>query len=121
VPLGEPHVLLGLVERFDASMFLLERRLAALGGAFDGSVARRHNVGPGSFELPPELVEGLRERNRADFELHARVSAAMDAELARVDPDGSGLAEHRRRCAERARSPNPFLGLDPARWTYLDG
>lgn len=122
VPLGEPHVLIGLVERFDESMFLLERRLSALGCAFDGSVARRHNVGaPGSFELPPAMVDELRERNRADFALHERVGAAMDAELARVDPDGSGLADHRRRCAERARSPNPFLGLEPARWTYLDG
>ena len=122
VPLGQPHVLIGLVERFEASMFLLERRLAALGCAFDGSVARRHNVGPAdSFELPSALVDELRERNRSDFELLERVAAAMDAELARVDPDGSGLADHRRRCAERSRSPNPFLGLDPARWTYLDG
>lgn len=122
VPLGEPHVLIGLVERFGESMFLLERRLAALGCVFDGSVSRRHNVGsPESFVLPPELVDDLCERNRADFALHERVAAAIDAELARVDPDGSGLADHRRRCVERARSPNPFLGLDPACWTYLDG
>lgn len=124
VPLGAPHVLIGLVERFADSMFLLERRLAAVGVAFDGSVAAAHNVGRGDGpQLEDEALVDLRLRNREDYELYDRVGEALDAELAAVDPDGDGRAEHRARCEARTGRTGrteAYLGIGPTGWTYLD-
>lgn len=121
VPLGAPHVLIGLVERFADSMFLLEHRLRAVGHAFDGSVGAAQNVGQGDEpELDGAALAWLREQNALDYELYARVAAQLDAELAAVDPDGSGRAEHLRRCAARCGQAEAYLGLAPELWTYLD-
>lgn len=121
VPLGAGHVLIGLVERFEDSMFLLERRLAAHGCEFDGSYARAHNVGTNPLrELPDATIGELRERNAEDYELVRKVESALDGELAAVDPDGAGRADFRRRCAARAAIDEPYLGVDPGEWTYLD-
>lgn len=121
VPLGAPRVLIGLVERFADSMFLLEHRLRAVGCAFDGSVGAAQNVGSGDApQLDPAAMARLREQNALDYELYARVGAAMDAELLAVDADGSGRAEHRRRCERRAGEKETYLGVGPTGWTYLE-
>jgi hypothetical protein len=121
VPLDSSHVLIGLVERFDDSMFLLERRLAALGCAFDGSHGHACNVGSGPLhELPADTLQQLRERNVEDYELVRRVGCALDAELEAVDPDGSGRAEFRARCRARAAIEEPYLVPDPSGWIYLE-
>lgn len=121
VPLGEPHVLIGLVERFADAMFLLERRLQAVGCAFDGSTGARQNIGKGEApDLPEATLQRLRELNADDYTLYARVGAAMDRELAAVDPDGKGRAEHARRAAARAGRKEPYLGVPPPKWTYLE-
>jgi len=121
VRLGEPHVLLGLVERFEDTMFLLERRVAAAGGVFDGSVGGRHNVGKGeALPIDEDLVQELRELNAADYRLRDAIDAALDRELALVDPDGDGRAEYRVRCEARAGVAEPYLGMMPPTWTYLE-
>jgi hypothetical protein len=121
VPLEHPNVLIGLVERFDESMFLLERRLAAVGQKFDASVGSRQNVGQGRApDLDSATVADLRARNAADYVLYERASAALDRELAGVDPTGSGLAEYRRRCKKRAGVKERFLGAAPEHWVYLE-
>lgn len=121
VPIGASHLLIGLVERFDDSMFLLERRLAAFGCAFDGSHAGAYNVGSNPLhDLPADTLQQLREHNREDYELLRRVGSALDAELAAVDPDGSGRAEFRARCRARAATEEPYLGPDPSEWIYLE-
>jgi hypothetical protein len=121
VPIGAPGVLIGLVERFEDSMFLLEQRLAKAGCRFDGSVGERQNVGKGSgLSLDDAAVARLRDSNRLDYELYARAEAELDRELAVVDPGGTGRAAHRKRCAARAGKKEPYLGQVPANWTYLD-
>ncbi len=120
VRLGAPHVLLGLVERFEDTMFLLERRIAAAGGSFDGSVGGRHNVGKGeALPIDADLMQELREQNAADYHLRDAIAVAMDRELDQVDPHGDGRAEHQARCAARSGVAEPYLGMMPPTWTYL--
>lgn len=115
-----PHVLLGLVERFADTMFLLERRIAAVGGVFDGSVGGRHNVGKGDpLDMDDQLLQELREQNAGDYLAVQAVGEAMDRELARVDPDGRGRAEHLARCEARTAAAEPYLGKSPLVWAYL--
>lgn len=121
VPIGAPGVLIGLVERFEDSMFLLERRLAALGCKFDGSVGERQNVGKGStLQLDEAELQSLRESNKLDYELYERAQTELDRELAEVDPSGAGRAEHRARCARRAGTRERYLGQAPKEWTYIE-
>ena len=121
VPLGAAHVLLGLVERFDDSMFLLERRLAAVGCEFDGSVGGRQNVGRGDApDIGEATLAQLRDYNLEDYRLYARVAAALDEELLAVDPSGEGRAEYRQRCAMRAGDQERYLGVPPPKWTYIE-
>lgn len=123
VPLGAPGVLLGLVERFADSMFLLEQRLAKVGIAFDGSVGAAHNAGgtrEPELELDDAVVAEVRRLSAGDCALRERVAASMDAELAAVDADGKGRAEHRLRCAARAEGREAYLGLGPDAWIYVE-
>lgn len=121
VPLGEPRVFLGLVERFADTMFLLERRLARLGVTFDGSVGGRQNVGKGeSPDIDDATMAQLKEYNVEDFRLYDRVSKLLDEELAEVDPDGKGRAEYQQRCEARAGKRERYLGVRPTDWTYLE-
>lgn len=121
VPLGAPGVLIGLVERFADSMFLLEQRLAAAGIAFDGSVGAAHNAGSTcDFALDDDVVAAVHRLSAGDYALRERVAAAMDAELAMVDADGKGRAEHRLRCAARAEGREHYLGLGPNAWVYVE-
>ncbi|MCK5943000.1 MAG: hypothetical protein KAI24_13565 [Planctomycetes bacterium] len=121
VPLGAPHVLIGSVERFEDTMFLLERRLAAHGVAFDAGLAQRHNVGDGQpLPLDEAAMQQLRARNAEDYALLARVDEALDRELQQVDPDGAGRREHRARCEARRGVDEPLRSQPPTDWTYLD-
>lgn len=121
VPIGAPGVLIGLVERFEDSMFLLERRLAAVGCKFDGSVGERQNVGKGNtLQLDDAAIQQLRDSNKLDYELYACVEQELDRELAKVDPSGTGRAEHRARCAARAGKKEKYLGQPPTAWTYIE-
>lgn len=121
VPLESPHVLIGLVERFADSMFLLERRLAAVGCAFDGSVGQRQNVGTAEvMDLNPEQLAQLRAMNAEDYLLLERVNRALDRELAAVDPEFHGRIEYAKRCMAREDAKEPYLGVPPPQWTYLE-
>jgi len=121
VPIGAPGVLIGLVERFDDSMFLLEQRLAAVGCKFDGSVGERQNVGKGNtLQLDDAALQQLHESNKLDYELYAKAGLELDRELALVDPSGVGRAEFQTRCAARAGKKEKYLGQPPPNWTYLE-
>src|SRR5690606_32473574 len=131
--------LIGLVERFDDTMFLLERRLAAVGCMIDASVGKRQNVGkrPGNAAAPapgpdatPRVdsaadldaatLATLRAANELDYQLIARVQLALDDELARVDPDGAGRRLYAARCAVRSEFADPYIGLPTHQWTYFE-
>jgi len=76
IDLERDDLFIGVVERFDESIILLEHRLAALGIEFDGSYGVVHNAARGDLVsgdvLPSAGLTGI------DDLLYRRVAAALD-------------------------------------------
>ena len=77
IDLERDDLFIGVVERFDESMILLEHRLAAMGIDFDGSYGARQNTAKGEVvPLGAERSTGLTE---IDEVMYRRVAAALEA------------------------------------------
>ena len=118
IDLDRPDLFIGVVERFDESMVLLEHRLASMGITFDGAYESPENVSRGEFPTEP----GWSGVNRlVDFDriLHRRADRHLSAQLSSLPDAGGALAEYRARCDE-LRECGPQVSLpENAQWTYL--
>ena len=118
IDLDRPDLFVGVVERFDESMVLLEHRLASLGITFDGAYQLAENVSSGVFPTEPGWSG---ETRLADYDrlLHRRADTILSAQLGSL-PDAEGaLAEYRARC-DALRESDPQVSLpENAQWTYL--
>jgi len=79
----EHFAVAGVVERFDASLLLMKRRLGWLSVYY-----HRRNVTkgrPGKADLPEETLRVIRSKNRFDLKLYRQVRSTLDAELEQID------------------------------------
>ena len=97
IDLERDDLFIGVVERFDESMILLEHRLAALGIDFDGSYGIVHNAARG--ELVPADTTLSADLSGIDEALYRRVDAALKARWdAFVLEHPEAMKDFRRRC-----------------------
>jgi hypothetical protein len=93
---------IGVVEEFDKSMVLLERRLAAMGITFDASYHTVRNRS-GEVDAPTEERERIpHDMVKQDDELYARVSDALARQWASLANADEHLARFRQRCVDAA-------------------
>lgn len=117
IDLARPDLFVGVVERFDESLVLLERRLTSLGLPFRGEYASALNVEadePDRLEgIPLELVE-------VDEVLHMRANAQLDKEIQGIPDFQDLLGNYRLRCATRREQGPAAKVPGPAEWTYVE-
>jgi len=102
IDLKRQDLFVGLVEEFDMSMVLLERRLAGLDIPFDAAYHTVHNRSE-EEPAPAEMLESIpRAMVELDDELYARARDALRGEWAEMDDADARLADFRRRSAEAA-------------------
>jgi hypothetical protein len=115
IDFGRRDVFIGLVERFDESLVVLENRMRALGVGFDASYSSALNVEPRRNEMlegiPPDAV-------KLDEILYARTNVALDSEIAKIGSFPDKLATHRDRCGHRVRDAQHKVP-GPKDWLYV--
>jgi hypothetical protein len=118
IDLARKDLFVGVVERFDESMVVLESRLRGMGIDFDGSYSDRLNAHSGKTTdtpdpIPLDVVE-------LDETLHARVSEHLDACIRTIPDFDARLGEFHARCREQSMMGASMHVPGPADWTYLD-
>jgi len=87
--------IVGLVERFDESLLLMQRRYG-----WTDTTYRKRNVTsdrPGKRDVQDGILELIRERNQLDIELYRWAKSRFEEKVSKEDL-GTGLRLHRLRC-----------------------
>lgn len=122
ISLRRPDVVVGVVERMDESLVVLERLLAAKGVAFDAAFPRPQNAGPYDIHATQRLVARVPDDMvELDEVLYARADAALAAACERLGIREDDLAAFRRRCEALTRVPTRVTVPSPDAWTYVPG
>lgn len=82
--LGEHFAVVGVAERFHESLVLMQCRFGWLNVAYE-----RKNAGtsrPALHEVPPDVLDLIRERQVYDLELYAHANRWLDDAIAKVGP-----------------------------------
>lgn len=118
VDLDRPDLFVGVVERFDESMVLLEMILRERGIPFDGSYAKALNINPRSDEIltgiPLDLIE-------LDEVLHGRALRHLSFLVQQVEDFPQRLVEFRERCVSQSASGFSSPVPKPDEWHYVNG
>ena len=117
---SRPDLFVGVVERMDESLLVLERRLGAVGIPFDAAWLEAQNVTPANARLlevmrsqvPDDMVE-------LDDVLYCRANAALTMAVRRLGISPEDLYDFRQRAVHAATHNPPVVVPDPATWTYL--
>ena len=82
--LNEHFLLVGVLEKFEETVLVLNQRMG-----WPSVPYRRENVGrlkSSPREIPPPLIELMRERNRLDFQIHAYAKESLEKALESYGP-----------------------------------
>lgn len=120
ISFSRPDFFVGVVERIEESLLVLERRLNALGVAFDAAYPQAENVAP----RQPRLQDALRGQVFSDMVeldevLYARAETALASACRALGIGADEVAAFRDRCAELADRGEPAVATPPEHWTYL--
>jgi hypothetical protein len=116
IRLNRSDLFVGLVEKFDESLVILERKLSTLGITFDASYPNPKNRGViASERRPPRVPKDMTE---LDDVLHERVWQSLEPEIQSADFP-SAVEDFQRRCELLRVNPPEVRVAGPEEWTYL--
>jgi Sulfotransferase family len=117
ISFARPDLFVGVVERMDESLLVIERRLGGLGIAFDAAYPQAENVSVADRRLQAAMCAHVHDDMvELDDALYARANAALSRAVHRLGIDATDRETFRARCAAtRARARVP----SPEHWTYL--
>ena len=116
IRLNRDDLFVGLVERFDESLVLLERKLTGLGIEFDASYPSPQNRGtPRSENRAPRVPKDMTE---LDDVLYDRVAQQLELDLQEAHFPAA-LWDFQRRCESLRANPPEVRVAGPDEWTYL--
>ena len=122
IDLQRDDLIIGLVERYDDSILVIEERLEQLGTPLDLAYAKPLNTteqykqsSHNQSDAPPGLVQALTE---LDYSLYQRVSERLDQHLAALPDLESRRQRFRERCHALNQQATPVLQPKHT-WTLL--
>jgi len=117
IDLARPDLFVGVVERFDESMVVLEHLMAQRGLPFDGACPRLPDASLAPAPVEPSISTRVLEVDRA---LYVRVNQRL-TELVQQLPDEGvpALEDYRQRCRSLRARPPAIPVLDPSEWLLL--